>query len=268
MEAIMAVTEALPARTPDSAPRNRVRIDWKRGAALLIDGETPSAVCAALGIDDARLWRHLRSSLRFQYLLRQARERRQLLGQIRLEAASREAVVRLARSAEKPEAALIAELGATGHGTGEPQDDGRDVIARLAGSGRRPPNQAWRRRIAAERRQMDAEAAEARQFLTALQAQRPAPQVPAPAPAPASAPVAEPPRGLPDTAATASAKPGISPDKTQISPDKTQISADKPAPAPDRPPRRTLPLAPLQASGAIVDLTDMYGNPLNDTGAG
>lgn len=249
----MALNEITPARNAAGAGRKRVRIDWKRGASLLIDGETPTAVCTALGIDEDRLWRHLRGSLRFQYLLRQARERRQLLGQLKFEAASREAAVRLARSAEKPDAGLIAELAGTGNGTGNgagngtgPQDERRDVIARLAESGRRPPNQAFRKRLAIERQRMDAEFERIRRATIIERAVRDAAR-----------------QGSAAQAADKTSKPE---NKTQISENKHDISADKPVQAAAETPAlpRRVPPAPLsmQNSGAVVDLTDIYGNPL------
>jgi hypothetical protein len=269
MEAVMAVSETVPARGVQTAVRKRVRIDWKRGAALLIDGETPRAVCAALGIDEDRLWHHLRSSLRFQYLLRQARERRQLLGSIRFEAASRDAVLRLARSAEKPDAALVAELAGTGHGADGAQDERRDVIARLSESGRRPPNQAFRRRLAAERRRMDAEFADHCRAVDAHRA------------AQAAAGQTADNAAQPETKTQVSEnKSQVSGNKTHISGNKTQISANsgdlgtakagpdaaRPTPERDRPARTAAApasrLPPGLQSGGIVDLTDLHGNPL------
>jgi hypothetical protein len=242
----MALNDTHPARAVATAGRKRVRIDWKRGAALLIDGETPTAICTALGIDEDRLWRHLRGSLRFQYLLRQARERRRLLGQLKLETVSREAVVRLARSADKPDAMLIAQLAQTAQGEGLGEGGGstedRDVIARLAESGRRPPNQAFRKRLAVDRKQMDAEFESYRRADAVRAAQA------------AAAQNVEP--------------PAQTENKTQISENKTGISVEKPAvrtetvaeaaPVPRRVP---LPLS-ARSNSAIVDLTDIYGNPL------
>jgi hypothetical protein len=275
LEATMALNDTHPARAvataANRAGRKRIRIDWKRGAALLIDGETPTAICAALGIDEDRLWRHLRGSLRFQYLLRQARERRRLLGQLKLESVSREAVVRLARSADKPDAMLIAQLAQTAQGEGRGEGGGStensDVIARLADSGRRPPNQAFRKRLAVERKQMDAEFESYCRADAARAAQAAAAQ-----------------------AADTSAKPE---NKTQISENKSGISAEKgaasaeapvqverhphpPADAGPSPSRlgvragvRAAPARPTYdhvalglQNGGIVELTDNSGNPL------
>lgn len=249
----MALNDIPPARPLANAGRKRVRIDWKRGASLLIDGETPTAVCAALGIDEDRLWRHLRSSLRFQYLLRQARERRRLLGRLKLESVSREAVLRLARSADKPEAMLIAQLAQTAQGEGDAAAKDGDVIARLAESGRRPPNQAFRKRLAVERKQMDAEFADHCRAIAAHAEMQAGAQ-----------------------AADAAAKPE---NKTQISGNKPAFSAEKSASsessariADPHPPAgeggtrvsgrvRAMP-ASTQSNSTIVDLTDIYGNPI------
>lgn len=271
----MSISETGSVRAVGPAPRTpvakRVRVDWKRGASLLIDGEKPSAVAAALGIDEERLWQHLRKSLRFQFLLRQARERRQLLGRLKLEAVSGDAAIRGALQAEKQDAALFAELAQTSRiaTVEETTEDGRDMIARLADSARRAPNQAFRRRLAVERRAMDAEVDETRRLLAAQlarqeaaarqQALRQAQQRPRPAATPAQA----------------TDKPAITENKTQISEYKPALSADKIGITPDRPaaaveaPPRAAPSAPLamQNSGTIVDLTDMYGNPVGTADA-
>lgn len=273
----MALNEISPARAIAAAGRKRVRIDWKRGAALLIDGETPTAICAALGIDEDRLWRHLRSSLRFQFLLRQARERRQLLGQIRLEAASREAAVRLARCAEKPEAGLIAELAAngTGRGTGggtaaPPDDEGHDVIARLAQSGRRPPNQALRQRCDREWRQMSAEVDETRRLLAgqAARLEAAAQQKALQQARQRSRPVAAAPVQAAATSAQTENKTHISTNKPELSTNKAVPAAAPPAPAvPRRPDRSSMAPLALHTGQAIVDLTDIHGNPLGGAAA-
>lgn len=172
----MADTETLPPH--ETAPRSRARVDWKRGAALLVDGETPAAVAAALGIAEEKLWRHLRRSLRFQFLLRQARERRQLLGRLRFEAASADAALRSAQHVGATDGEtlrwLADESGLRDAAKVSGATDAKgDVIAQLSATGRAPPNQALRQRIAAERKVMDAEVAEAGRFLAALQAASP-----------------------------------------------------------------------------------------------
>lgn len=59
-----------PDQRPAAAPkRTRRRIAWTRGARLLGRGESPASVAAALGIEEERLWRHLKASRRFKRLL-------------------------------------------------------------------------------------------------------------------------------------------------------------------------------------------------------
>ncbi|PJI40250.1 MAG: hypothetical protein CTR53_11310 [Ferrovibrio sp.] len=142
MEAVMALNEIDPAHeTPSAGKKTRVRIDWKRGAALLVAGEAPDGVAAALGITQDRLWRHLRSSLRFQFLLRQARETQLLLGRLQLEAASNAAAIRCAQKAEKSPAGLFEQFkSASVPAWTQPSSvDGRDMVLRLADSLRRAP---------------------------------------------------------------------------------------------------------------------------------
>lgn len=253
----MPMTETLSARGAAAAPpRQRARIDWKRGASLLVEGEKPSAVAAALGIAEDKLWLHLRNSLRFQFLLRQARERRQLLGRLRFEAVSGDAALRGTLHVESADGDTLKWLASeSGLSDTESDDNARDVIAQLSDTGRRPPNQALRKRIRAERKEMDAQVAEARDFLATLQA---ADQV----------------KPESDKTDLKSNKVKLESDKVELGSDKPKLESDKPVsdshkvqaapPRPaERPPRST---APLTRSPAIVDLTDMYGNPLPDAG--
>lgn len=137
----MALDETDPARDVASAGRKRVRIAWTRGAAMLVAGEAPADVAAALGITEDRLWRHLRNSARFQFLLRQAREAQLLIGRLQLEAASNAAAIRCAQKAEKPPAALFEQLKSSSHPLWDKPStvDGRDLVLRLADSQRRAP---------------------------------------------------------------------------------------------------------------------------------
>lgn len=175
----MTVSEATPA-APQAAqsvaqpvappvPRARVRTDWKRAAALLVDGETPAAVAAALGIAEEKLWRHLRASLRFQFLLRQARERRLLLARLRFEAASADAALRSAQQVAASDGETLKWLaGESGlRDAGAAKESGGDVIAQLSATGRRPPNQALVQRLEAQRKAMDAEFAETKRLFVA-----------------------------------------------------------------------------------------------------
>lgn len=63
---------------PAAPKTTRIRVDWTRGARLLGRGESPDAVAAALGIDEERLWRHLKASRRFQRLLNETLGMRRL----------------------------------------------------------------------------------------------------------------------------------------------------------------------------------------------
>lgn len=154
----MALDEIDPAQHPASAgKKTRVRIDWKRGAALLVAGETPDAIAAALGITQDRLWRHLRNSARFQFLLRQARETQLLLGRLQLEAASNAAAIRCARQAEKPAAKLFEEFKISSQPLWDRPSsaDGRDMVLRLADSLRRAPKRVSRPKQAAAAKASD-----------------------------------------------------------------------------------------------------------------
>lgn len=244
----MTQTEIEPARAAASADKKtRVRIDWKRGAALLVAGETPDAVAAALGITQERLWRHLRNSARFQFLLRQARETQRLLGRLRLEAASNAAAIRCAQNAEKPPARLFEELKTSSQPLWDRAScDAHDMVSRLADSLRRAPKRAPR-------------------------AAKPADQGAA----------------SPDKREISENKTQISENKTQISPDKMPANLEKvlagadealavadkilkqqaaepppPSAAPIPPSRRPSFGAQLGPHGETIQRTDGFGRPL------
>ncbi len=247
----MALDEIDPARAAATAgKKTRVRIDWKRGAALLVAGETPDAVAAALGITQDRLWRHLRNSARFQFLLRQAREAQLLLGRLQLEAASNAAAIRCAQKAEKPPAALFEEFKSTSHPAwAEPSHtDGRDLVLRLADSQRRAPKRAPRAAKALEKGEIN----ENKTQISANKTQ------------------------------ISENKPGISTDKSRTSPakpvDEADSTADKilkdqpvrPQRAPAAPalPSRRPPFgAQLGPHGETIQCTDVFDRPLADVEA-
>lgn len=54
---------------PAAPKKTRIPIAWTRGARLLGSGQSPESVAAALGIEEERLWRHLKASRRFRRLL-------------------------------------------------------------------------------------------------------------------------------------------------------------------------------------------------------
>lgn len=237
----MALDEIDPAQHPASAgKKTRVRIDWKRGAALLVAGETPDAIAAALGITQERLWRHLRNSARFQFLLRQARETQRLLGRLQLEAASNAAAIRCARQAEKPAAKLFEEFKLSSQPApwAQPSSaDGRDMVLRLADSLRRAPKRPPR---AATKASDKGEISENKTQISETKTQ-------------------------------------ISTDKSPVSADKPAVSAahdaDKPlkdqAAVPQQPPAAA-PVPPYgrvpapQGGGSVIRRTDVFGRPLPD----
>ena len=239
----MALNEIDPAReTAGAGKKTRVRIDWKRGAILLVAGEAPEAIAAALGITEERLWRHLRNSARFQFLLRQARETQLLLGRLKLEAVVNAAAIRCAEKTDKPSAGLFEQFKNTSHPAAwaEPsRADGRDMVLRLADSLRRAPK-------------------------------RP-PHV---ATAPDKGGISE------NKDAISQNKTQTSPDKSPVSADKPAVSADKEAdkslkdqPAmPQRPSAAPIPPARIPPYGRVlgpqsdgtVQRTDVFGRPLPD----
>lgn len=244
----MALHETdLACETPRAGKKTRIRIDWKRGAALLVAGETPDAIAAALGITTDRLWGHLRRSARFQFLLRQARETQLLLGRLQLEAASNAAAIRCAQKAEKPPAALFEQFKVSSQPIWDRPSsaDGRDMVLRLADSLRRAPKRPPR-------------------------AAKPAAETDKPAISPDKAAISE------NKTQISANKGGISDAKIAPSPEKSATSADKatadadnalkPRPAeapPPSPPRRAYNHVALGLqNGGIVDLTDLHGNPL------
>lgn len=235
----MAQTEIDPAQAAQPAGKKRVRIDWKRGADLLVAGETPGAVAAALSITEERLWRHLRNSARFQFLLRQARETQLLLGRLQLEAAANAAAIRCARQAEKSPARLFEQFKLSSQPIWDRPSsaDGRDMVLRLADSLRRAPK---RRPRAAK--------------------------------APDKAATRE------DKSQISENKTQISTDKSPTSTDKPVASADSTAdkilkdqpvmpqrPAAPMPPSRRPPIgALLGPHGETIQRTDVFGRPLPD----
>lgn len=221
--------------------KTRVRIDWKRGAALLVAGETPDAVAAALGITEERLWRHLRGSARFQFLLRQARETQLLLGRLQLEAASNAAAIRCARQAEKPPAGLFEQLKSSSTPAwAQPSlADGRDMVLRLADSLRRAPKRAPRAVVKApDKGEISENKTQISENKDGIRTDR--------SPTRADKPAAH------------TANPADKPLKDQ--PVKPQRPAAAPTPPSPVPPFGRV-LGP-QGGGGVVDLTDIHGNPL------
>lgn len=147
---------------------------------------------------------------------------------------------------------------------------------------RRYPSQKLRKRLEAEKAEMDAFVAESRAALARLIAERPV-----------TVEAATEPDVAPDSSRITPDKTGLSPDKTHITQNKDQITPDKVETAPDShgmaassPPAQAMPAASAAESSApaplllsrreqrlaraaswvaprtIVDLTDGEGNPL------
>lgn len=166
--------EYIPPAQP--IPPRRPQIAWRRGAVMWADGEDLSAICAALGIDEDRFWRHVRNSQRFRFLIQQAGERRRLQAQFRLAREGREALLRAMPQIEKYDPATLRWLGEqAGLGSGmlagdAPVPQRADAGERLRLAASPPPNQAFRKRIAAQRAKMDAEVARMEQSFARRQA--------------------------------------------------------------------------------------------------
>lgn len=133
-----------------------VKIDWKAAARQLAEGGSAGKIAAGIGVTEDRLWRHLRISPHFRYLLQQAVERQRLLGDLQLSATARMAAVRRSLQPDGLDADTLQQLACAADSV----SDGKALVGRLADTGLRPE--------AAERRSRRAEE-EARR--TAMQAE-------------------------------------------------------------------------------------------------
>lgn len=148
--------ESLHQKTPRRKP---VMVDWKLAARRVAEGAGLPAIAAELGITEEHFWRHLRRSLRFRFLLQQAVERRAGLIALQSRAALPAAVLDRCLQANSLDGSLLSALltdTEAVRSSDSPAGDSAGLIGRLAETGRRPPNMAFRRRLAAEKRQMDA----------------------------------------------------------------------------------------------------------------
>jgi hypothetical protein len=247
MEALMAQTEIDPAQAAQLAGKKRVRIDWKRGADLLVAGETPGAVAAALGITEDRLWRHLRNSARFQFLLRQARETQLLLGRLQLEAAANAAAIRCARQAEKSPARLFEQFKLSSQPIWDRPSsaDGRDMVLRLADSLRRAPKRRPRAAKAPDKAAISANKDGISENKTQISENKDGISA--------------------DKSPTSTDKPVASTDNAAAKPLKDQpVMPQRPAAAPMPPSRRPPFGALLGPHGETIQRTDVFGRPLPD----
>ncbi len=135
--------------TPSGRARP-VAIPWREIACRLADGAKPAAVAADLGLQEERIWRHLRKSLRFRFYLRQAMERQRLLAGLQLATLGQAALVSRGLDPNSLDGDLLRLLNEAA-----PDRDIGQQIEQLGKTGERPPNMAFRRRMAEEKRRMD-----------------------------------------------------------------------------------------------------------------
>ncbi len=145
--------DGIDAPCPPPTPSGRKRpvsIPWREIACRLAEGAKPAAVAADLGLPEERIWRHLRNSLRFRYYLKQAVERQRLLAGLQLAALGQAALLARGLHPESLDGDLLRLLNEAA-----PEADIGQRIEQLGKTGERPPNMAFRRRMAEEKRRMD-----------------------------------------------------------------------------------------------------------------
>ena len=133
-----------------SGRKRPVAIPWREVACRLAEGAKPAAIAADLGLQEERIWRHLRKSLRFRFYLRQAVERQRLLAGLQLATLGQAALVSRGLDPNSLDGDLLRLLNEAA-----PDGDVGPQIEQLGNTGERPPNMAFRRRLAEEKRQMD-----------------------------------------------------------------------------------------------------------------
>lgn len=274
---------------PETGGRNaalapKPRIDWKRGARLLVDGGQPAAVAAELGIDEERLWRQLRRSLRFRFYIRQQLERRRLMAQLHFTGLGPTAALRRSLEGDGSNFELLkwlsAEIGLADETAAQVAADrrkreanGEDVVSRLGETNAKPPNQALRRRLADDKTEMDAQMAVYAAELDVQQRQRALHQAKAAAkPAAASAEMA-----IPETGARRTQLDQIRPESDANRPelDSNRMKLDSNRPESDTKPDSNRPqlapkrpdsdLNPPRSGGndAEIDFDDLPPRPIS-----
>ncbi|MBS4044692.1 MAG: hypothetical protein KG075_00010 [Alphaproteobacteria bacterium] len=151
-----------------TAKASPARIPWREIARRLAGGAQPAALAPEYGIDEDRIWRHLRKSLRFRFYLQQAVDRQRLLAGLQLAATAPGALVSRGQQAASLDGEGLRLLAEAGGGSVPPEGGTQKQIEQLGETAALPPNMAWRTRMAVERRAMDLEAAGARGFLDGL----------------------------------------------------------------------------------------------------
>lgn len=154
---------ATPSGLTPSARKRPVSIPWREVARRLAEGEKPAAIASGLGLDEDRIWRHLRKSLRFRSYLHRAIERQRQLAGLLLEGAGLAAMV---ASSRQPEAldggvlrCLLDEVERSSAADMPVPAEISKRIERLGETGAPLPNMAFRRRMAEEKRLMDLQVA-------------------------------------------------------------------------------------------------------------
>jgi hypothetical protein len=150
----VTATETAAANPTPSGRKRPVHIPWREIASRLAEGAKPAAVAADLGLQEERIWRHLRKSLRFRYYLRQAMERQRLLAGLQLATLGQTALLSRGLQPESLDGDLLRLLDEAAQRQ-EPGSDLAQQIEQLGKTGERPPNMAFRRRMAEEKRRMD-----------------------------------------------------------------------------------------------------------------
>ncbi|MCW0232955.1 MAG: hypothetical protein OJJ21_05085 [Ferrovibrio sp.] len=210
---------------PIPVPTSPRRIPWRDIARRLAAGAQPAAIAADLGLQEDRIWRHLRRSLRFRFYLQQALDRQRLLAGLQLAAAAPGALVSRGLQPDSLDGDGLRLLSEAG------RPDGGDMarqVEQLGATGDPPPNMAWRARLAVEKRGMDLQAAEASGFVAGLEAGIAKAARMAPAPAAAVTAAASPPRPDPAPAGPRSVSNG-----TPSAPDGTHSASNGTLSTPD-----------------------------------
>lgn len=141
---------ATPCGPTKSGRKRPVAIPWREVACRLAEGAKPAGVAANLGLKEERIWRHLRQSLRFRFYLRQAVERQRLLAGLQLATLGQAALLSRGQKPDSLDGDLLRLLTEAA-----PEEEVGQQIEQLGKTGERPPNMAFRRRMAEEKRLMD-----------------------------------------------------------------------------------------------------------------
>lgn len=262
--------EYIPPAQSEAKPR-RPQIAWRRGAMMWADGEEVPAICATLGIDEARFWRHMGQSQRFRFHVEQASARRRLQARFRLEHLGRDALLRAVQQIEKYDAETLRWLGAqaglesgmraeAAPSSGRPDAHAPDLGERLRLAAAPPPNMAFRKRIAAERAKMDAEVARIKAEVARRQAGQTAAAADSAAKQNQGLSEAKPSQNDAKPAQVAAPSPTLTPPPTP-SPSTPPVPKPRsnpqdwqPPPRPPRPPAPPPPRSRAELLGTIIDL--------------